>query len=228
MIVMNRIFSLLFALLGTFPLLAQENSSESDPFSQDAMTSEEMLAKGFKRYQVEKGIIHYELTGTEKGTLVVYFDRWGLREAQYKNSEMKVFGIKQKTNTVSYLDGENMYNYTPEENTYMRIKNTLVRPVTEDMGEGDMTVGGKKLLTGMGGEQTGQETVMGKNCELWELKSMKMKNWIWKGISLKMYSKLLGVTTDQTATKIEIDVEVPGEKVTLPESAKSVLKSYGY
>lgn len=198
---------------------------DGDPFSNDADNSAAMLADGFKRYEVESGIITYKLSGNmSSGTKTIYFDRWGLREASYEESVTKVFGLKQKSETISFLDGENMYNYDPKRNTYMRTKNTLVKPVADDMSDGEknMTKGGKAFLEGMGGKQIGNETFIGKDCEIWELSSMKSTNYIWKGISLKATATLLGMTTEWEATDIQINVDVPEDKVTLPKKAKSV------
>lgn len=220
------LFLFSFALQGLFS--QETGKKDGDPFSKDALTSEQMLAKGYKRYQVESGIIVYELSGTEKGTLTIYFDRWGLREAQYKVSEMKVLGFKQKTNSVMFLDGENQYNYTPENNTYFRIKNTLVLPVTEDMGEGDMTEGGKELYKNMGGEMEGYEDFMNRNCEVWVLKSMNIRQLLWKGVPMKLQSKVLGVSVIQTAVEVDIDVAVSLEKLSLPTDATSATAAYGY
>ncbi|MEM7372939.1 MAG: hypothetical protein AAF587_30235 [Bacteroidota bacterium] len=227
----------LFGLIVLFAILspnsfAQKTSDkyDGDPFSSDAANSSQMLAEGFKRYEVESGIITYKLSGNmQSGTKTIYFDRWGLREATYEESVTKIFGLKQKSETISFLDGENMYNYDPKKNTYMRTKNTLVKPVADEMsnGEKSMTKGGKAFLEGMGGKLIGNETFMGKDCEIWELASLNSTNYIWKGVSLKATATLLGMTTEWEATDIQINVEVPEDKLSLPKKAKSVFADMG-
>lgn len=74
-----------------------------------------------KRYLVE-----YEMSGMQKGTETVYFDRWGWREAKYTNSDLSIAGISRKESRLSLMDGEWLYTIDLERRTGTKIKNTLL------------------------------------------------------------------------------------------------------
>ncbi|MBK7227824.1 MAG: hypothetical protein IPH97_02885 [Ignavibacteriales bacterium] len=50
-----------------------------------------------KRYGVKSGVIEYVLSGSQEGTKTLYFDSWGMRQAEYTRSVFTIKGI-YKTN----------------------------------------------------------------------------------------------------------------------------------
>ncbi len=84
-----------------------------------------------KRYQVESGIVEYEMSGMQKGTETVYFDRWGWREAKYTNTELSIAGLSRKETKLSIMDGDWIYNIDLESRTGTKIKNTVLSQFIE-------------------------------------------------------------------------------------------------
>ena len=184
--------------------------------------AKEMLAQGYKRYEVESGMVEYKLEGNSSGTETLYFDMWGWREARYSKSVTKFMGIKSETETVSYLDGEWMINYNPETDFATRTSNPMFKNLAEGAENKNMTEVGREMFKSMGGEQQGNETVSGYNCERWHLKDLNTTAWVHKGVSLKEHSKLMGMEIEKTATKVQFGVKPPSAKLIPPADAKTL------
>jgi hypothetical protein len=74
---------------------------------------------------------------------------------------------------------------------------------------------GESMLESMGGKKTGTEKFLGYTCDIWEI--MGGKQWIHKGLMLKMEMTVLGITTKTEATSVKLDVSVPDAKFDLPD-----------
>lgn len=73
-------------------------------------------------------------------------------------------------------------------------------------------------------QKAGQEEVLGRMCDKYTMEwegplSQKAHctDWIWKGATMKRVYEDVNGTMTQVATDIQIDVEIPAEKITLPE-----------
>ena len=73
------------------------------------------------------------------------------------------------------------------------------------------------MLEEMGGKKIGEEEVLGKTCEVWEIKNMGTKIWIWKGITLKTETDMMGMKINQTATKNRNHIKMAEEYFEVPE-----------
>ena len=157
-----------------------------------------------KRYNQESGTIEYTITGNMmNGTEILCFAKFGGLEAKYTNTEVKVAGFSQKTNTVAYLEGSTLYTVDLNTNTGTKMENSIMKNL-----EGkDLQDAGKQMLKDMGGKQVGNETFLGKNCEVWEIKSLGSKTWIWNGVPLKTEVNMMGQQITYTATKISDTVD---------------------
>ena len=54
----------------------------------------------------------------------------------------------------------------------------------------------------MGGKKIGTEKFLGKQTDIWEIKQMGTKSWVWKGVTLKTESNMMGMKINIVATKI--------------------------
>jgi hypothetical protein len=206
--------ALLLALIFVIPVFASNGTTSP-------RTAAEMVAQGYKRYNVESGIIYYELTGTSSGVEVVYFKDWGWREARYKTTVMKLFGKKHEDTVIEYLDGEWMYSYNEENKHVMKINNPVFENLMKNMGNNNMTEVGEQMMEGMG-EKIGQAEFLGKPCDIWVIQGLNTKTWVWKGtgLNLKEEAKLLGIKVNRVATQIDFDSKIDNAKFELPADAK--------
>lgn len=183
-----------------------------------------------KRYDVKSGIVKYTTTISGKvlggkvngnGTESLYFKDWGALELKEQESKqtttMKFFGKEKvetsSSHTMSKLD--NGENYVADFNTKTITANRdlgmdLMKQSNKDAGEAGMS-----MLESMGGKKVGNETYQGYNCEVWEFPGGKQ--WIYKGVMLKLDMKVLGIRTVTEATSVKIDVSVADSNFKLPD-----------
>ncbi|MFQ5866262.1 MAG: hypothetical protein ACE5IW_13650 [bacterium] len=140
-----------------------------------------------KRYGLKEGYIKYTIKGDMmSGTQEICFDRYGAREVEIKKIEVKVMGMSQKTHTASYTDfSEGGTIYTVDYSTDPPTGTKIVNPIIKSFAGKDLQEVGKEMLVQMGGKIIGKGTVLGKECDIWEIKNMGMKTWVWNWINLK-------------------------------------------
>ena len=188
------------------------NSTEST----SGTSSEERKDAGYRRYQIESGIVEYAISGSQTGTETLYFDKWGMREAKYTNTEISAMGITQKTNQMTLMDGDWIYNVDLDKRTGTKMKNPLFEMIADKSGTKDFGEMGLQMLKEMGGEKTGSEEIAGKLCDVWESKDLGSKSWIWNSLTLKTEVNMAGIAITILATKVDEGASIPEDKFTLP------------
>jgi hypothetical protein len=171
----------------------------------------------YKRYGIIKGAVEYQVSGTKTGKQILYFDDWGSKEAKIEISEMRMAGLIFKENKLTILDGEWTYNIDMDKKSGSKIKTPLLKELTAKSKTNDLTEVGEKMLKQMGGKIIGQETVLGKKCDLWEVKSLGTKMWVWNYIPLKIETVMLGNTITINAVKIDLDSNINADKFSVPK-----------
>lgn len=152
-----------------------------------------------KRYGLKKAHIEYKVDGTmQSGTEDLYFDDWGKREAKYSILKISMGGFSQETKSVTYTEGSWMYTVDLSTNTGTKSEN----PFLKNMDQEDLQDLGKDMMVKMGGKKIGEESVLGKSCEVWEVANMSSKVWVWNWIPLKTEVNMGGMKMVYTATKI--------------------------
>lgn len=175
-----------------------------------------------KRYLVESGIVEYEMSGMQKGTETVYFDKWGWREAKYTNSELSIAGITRKESKLSIMDGDWIYNIDLESRTGTKIKNTLLPQFIEAARKKGQTMTelGEEMMRNMGGEKSGTDTVAGQPCDVWVSKQMDSRSCVWNGVTLRTEVTMGGMRMTSNATRFQGNAAVPADKITIPADVK--------
>jgi len=152
-----------------------------------------------KRYGIKKACIEYTISGgMQNGAEVLYFDDWGSREAKYTKTKLQVAGISQETNTVTFLEGTWTYTVDLDKKTGTKMENPFLKALKGQ----DLQDLGKEMMIKMGGKKVGSGKILGKPCEIWEIKSMGTKTWVWSWITLKTETNMMGMKMTTTATKI--------------------------
>lgn len=202
------------------PAMAQRFSSQGN--TQKARNAAEMLAAGYKRYNVESGIVELAVEGSQQGTEKIYFDSWGWREATYESTTLKVMGMEHKNERVMYIDGEWMISYDPKTNYATRTTNPMLTDLMEKGETQNLTEVGQQMIENAGAKMTGTETIAGKECQKWELSSLGTTTWVWKGLTLKIVTNIMGMTITKMATSVQTGVSVPTDKLIPPAEAKGM------
>lgn len=193
--------------------------------------SENNDSDGIKRYAVKSGIIHYTTTvsgnngaGTIQGQGVedLYFADWGALELHNKErSETITISIPGVPNQVirnSYhdtnkIDNENLYTVDYDNSVIYYRKDPLVEFMRTN--KYSALEAGRKMLISMGGKQLDNETYKGYDCEVWL--TMGIKQWMYKGLCLKMVSTIGKMITTSEATDIKFNINVETKFFKLPD-----------
>lgn len=172
--------------------------------------------KSYKRYGVQSCIVEYSLGGSQSGTETLYFDRYGMREARYANKELSMMNVKQKQNTLVLTDFDWTINIDLDKKTGTKTMNTVFQEMVKNAKDDDLIEMGMKMLKDMGGVKVGTERVAGKMCDVWEVKKLGSKTWLWNAIPLKTVAKFAGVEIQSVATKVQEGASIPDSKFQAP------------
>lgn len=172
-----------------------------------------------KKYQVKSGIIEYKIEGTINGTETVYFDDYGIKEARLTKTVVKIFGISNETETLTITDKEWNYNIDLKEKTGTKMKNEQMKQMLDGLTQKEYEEFGKKMMTEMGGKLVGNESILGYNCEVWDVSKISSKTWNYKYVPLKTEVNMMGATT-YLATSFKENVSIPADKFQVPKGIK--------
>lgn len=166
-----------------------------------------------KLYTVKSGIVTMEMDMMgQKIVQEVYFDDYGAKQATLSD-----FGGMKSRNIV--VDGETVM-VNDDEKTAMKMPMMGQRETVNFSNLDEKTIKKYKV------KELGTETVAGKECKKYEVtlfmmgQPQKQTVWVYKGITLKSSSKSDFGDMNQTATKIQENVEIPASMFTLPAGVK--------
>lgn len=170
------------------------------------------LIADFEFYGIRSGKIEYELSGNTTGTKTIWFDNYGRRQRTELNSSttVKMMGIENTTteHTLSIKTDEFLYFIDLQDNTGSKNHNPAFYndPAISEMTDAEKQAYFNKTLADLGGEKLGNETFLGKKCDVISL--MGNKSWIYEGITLKSETSIMGITNVITATGFQENIEV--------------------
>ncbi len=163
---------------------------------------------GFKLYGIKSGIIEYKYTGTRTGTSIMYFDKYGKRSASYSNLTMN----KENDKSWALNLDDTQYFWKEGSSQGMKMKNTMLEELAK---LNDLEKFVEETYAKMGFQPAGTETFQGKECRAF--KGNVGKILIWKGILMLSEMNVMGTTTRQEVTNIEINVPVKSSVFELPK-----------
>lgn len=178
-------------------------------------SGEQLLREGYKRYGVKQGVVEYKLTGMMSGEETLYFDLWGLRERREKTTEITAGSRTIRTTTVGIIDGEITYTLDPDKKSGTKLTNTLLTEITKHSGEKDLTELGEAMMKRMGGKKKGSGKIAGVDCEIWEVKSLQAKSWVWRGVTLKNEVTMMGGIHSE-AVRADFESSPGAERFVIP------------
>ncbi|HEX9253715.1 MAG TPA: hypothetical protein VF870_15825 [Ignavibacteriaceae bacterium] len=170
-----------------------------------------------KRYGIKSGVIEYIITGSQEGTKTLYFDNWGMRQAEYTRSILSVSGFTKPLNLVNIIDGEYQYMINIDQNSGTKTRNPILKSIEQLKGQKGFNEFGEQMLLSMGANKIGSESFLGKDCDVYEMKNTGTKLWVWEWLTLKSETKSGGLNINLTATRINEGGSVPTEKFRIPE-----------
>ena len=162
-----------------------------------------------KLYTVKSGVVTMEMNMMGQNIVQkVYFDDYGVKKATVSN-----FNGQDSRQIV--VDGETIM-INDAEKTAMKMPMMGMQETVNFSNLDEKTMKKYKV------QELGKETVAGKECTKYSVtlfmmgQPQKQTVWVYKGITLKSTSKSDFGDMNQTATKLEENVEVPASMFTVP------------
>ena len=174
-------------------------------------------AQDFKRYEFKSGKVTYQTTGSMQGTETMYFDNYGMLEVKNTKATLEMMGIKQVTDTKVIMDGKWIYTLDNNSGDANKMENPLYSMFPDG---GDLEKVGEEMMTNMGGKKIGTETLLGKKCDIWEIKKLMSKIWVWKSIPIKSEINMMGMNITSIAISVEVDIPVSPNEFKIPEGVE--------
>ena len=159
----------------------------------------------YRRYGFEAAVVEYEVQGSDAGTKTLYIDMGGYKYAEYDVIKKK----KSEEKKATILIGSDMITVDFDSKSATKMHNPMAYLLANP--ERDWEATGRNMLIKFGYEIVGQETISGKECDIW--KQGRNRIWLWKGLTLKSE---MGKDIE-TATKINMDPDIPMEIFEAPE-----------
>jgi hypothetical protein len=156
-----------------------------------------------KRYLIKSAKVTYtEQTPEGKGSKVLLFDQYGMRESAHLTLKKNDRLVKDQ---IVILNGKKAYLVDLLKQTAQDMSDQISGTMSlGQLGGKNMAATGKKMLKAMGGKQVGYENFLGRNCEKWEVRAMgKTTALIWKAIPLRSESKIMGISSLEEAKTIQ-------------------------
>jgi hypothetical protein len=205
------IFSITLITVIAFLSCGDSGKDESDKLGKESSSDFQ------KRYGIKSGVIEYIITGSQEGTKTLYFDSWGMRQAEHTRSILSVGGFTKSLNLVNIIDGEFQYMINMDQNNGTKTRNPILKSIEQLKDQKGFNEFGEQMLLSMGANKIGSENFLGKDCDVYEMKNTGTKLWVWEWITLKSETKSGGIIINLTATRINEGGSVSAEKFKIPE-----------
>jgi hypothetical protein len=153
-------------------------------------------AQNYINYPLEKGSVTYNMSMMgSNSTITLYFNNKG--NTQCTDIQMEMFGMKIHNRNL--VKGSMAYNLDMAQKTY--TESVLSEDDVKKMGN---FLSDENAMSMDGVTKIGEETVLGKNCQIYSMNKdgADIKLWNWKGLMLKMETSAQGMTISMVATAI--------------------------
>lgn len=211
---MKIIFKSISITLLTFTLIIISSCSDStDKVTSDKKTTSTDFSK---RYGVKSAIVEYTITGSQSGAKTLYFEDWGMKQAEYTNSILQIAGFSKNINLLNIIKDDSNYIIDMNRKTGTKTKNPVKKLITELQNQKSFGEFGEQILLKSGAMKIGREEFLNKECDIYEISNAGTKIWIWKWIPLKTITRTGGIEINSVAKKIEVNISIPSDKFDLP------------
>lgn len=173
------------------------------------------------RYAIKSGHVEYELKGNTTGTRSVWWDNYGDKTYTEENTVTvtNFMGMtsREELHTINITIGDKYWDIDLTDNTGQ--KGTLeyyddAQQYANSLTEEEAKQLEEEILASFGGERLGTENILGYPCEV--IAVLGVKSWIYKGILLKKYGAVMGISTDELAKSFDKNCNVPSSKFAPP------------
>jgi hypothetical protein len=181
-----------------------------------------------KLYDVKSGEVTYTIRGEgnvmgmhikTEGTKQLVFDRYGARSYTHERSKTVQSGMggaqtKQKDEATLIRDGK-IYVIDYIKKRVIAAEGTAAAIYMAGSGEEDLMRVSKTMLQRMGAVRSGEANVAGYRCEVWKMPAMELC--IYRGVTLRARSNIMGVVHTEEARKAIFNKAVDTHLFSLPD-----------
>ncbi len=170
-------------------------------------------AQEFKKYYQKSGKLVQKLSGAASGSQTIYWDDFGNKELT--ESEMNMMGMSMKQS--SLILGKDMYTWSSSDPNVYHIDDGI----TEEFEKRNFTADdfarlSEEMMKQSGFEKKGNETIMGKNCTIWE-NTEGIKVWAWKNLTLQMVMNVMGMNMKYETVSLDLNTDISGSIFEFPK-----------
>ena len=179
--------------------------------------------KNIHVYDIESGIVHYEIVGgarltketnlTIRGASVLRFKKWGLSKIEEDEGIISTEGAIRSLQHIKRLEKHTEDSIITVDFEHQQLL---------ERKRGNIISSFEKETQGL--LQHGQEVIAGYPCEIWT--GMGISKCLYKGILLKQESVVLGVSYVKVAKKAIFDVNITDDSCLLPNYPRQVFSLY--
>jgi len=175
-----------------------------------------------KKFTVKSGKIIYQYTGVNSGTKTIYFDDYGEKYYEHEKfvNETSIFGqtSRTETNHLTIMVNDQFWNIDYINKNYTRGTLAFYKETHEmyaDKTDAEIQQMNEDIIASFGGEKLGQEKILGRTCD--KIKLMGSVIWVYKGITLKLNTNVMGITAGEIATSFDENIQINSSRFQAPQ-----------
>lgn len=175
----------------------------------------------------KRAIIHYDISGSQKGTETLYIQDFGNERVKVTKSKGKIMFVTTTTNTIEITTRDSVINIDMDKNSGTKMTNPqkFMQQEIEKLSKSEREIVMRNLETiginmavRMGGQvklKAGKH--LGYTCDLVSLMGSTTYQMSGTPIMLKMESNLMGIKINTVAKKIDKNASIPADIFQIPE-----------
>lgn len=182
----------------------------------------DMTPPKLKIFNVANARIVYEYGGAASGTKTHIIANYGRYQSQLDQMTFAMQGVEQKVHQLDLINDTTQYMIDLDKNEGTRSHYDVARieAMAADFTEEEKKDFQAAFLLRSNAQKIGKDTVLGKECDLYELPMMGMRISLWNGITLRSSITMGDQELTMTAVEIDDDYSVSADMFAPPKDAK--------
>lgn len=183
-------------------------------------THDQLAAEGQKRYGIESAQIKYEYESDAKGFEILTFDHWGWREKKQVDKTTTSWGTTSSIRTTDYIDGNYAMSLTDHANFCRAYVHQELSKSLVEASKAVEVLHGEEVYKLKDAVNMGKETVLGRECTIYEFPKFARKVWVWEGIVLRSVQTVMDYQIKLEATKIDLNTTFSDSDFAIPQGVE--------
>lgn len=177
-----------------------------------------------KYYSVPSAKIEYEYSGLASGNATHIIANYGMYQFLDENLTFKMKGQESRTHNLSITADTVAYTIDMVKKTGMRtpVDQTAANEMLKELTDAQKSDFQAAFLTMNGAEKKAPVTILGKQCDVYDMPRMGVEIALWKGLALrkKIHMGQGSMSVIMEAKTLELDYDATIDEFTPPEDVK--------